>query len=109
MSETAYAHEGVCPRCAGDDIEREVIYQTTMRVVAGVVFFCETCGLTTKALSSDREAWFDAHKAWQSPAVGVDTYAEFQAQWPKAVGRQPYGDPEPLGPILPRVTPRVTH
>jgi hypothetical protein len=104
MAETAHAHEGCCPRCGGDDIEREVIFQTTMRVPSGVVFFCETCGLTTKALSSDREAWFDAHKSWQSPAVGAETYEEFKKLWPKCVGRQPYGDPEPLGPILPRAT-----
>lgn len=104
MAETAFAREGRCPRCGGEDIEREVIFQTTMRVPSGVVFFCETCGLTTKAVSSDREAWFDAHKSWASPAVNVDTYEEFQRQWPKSVGRQPYGDPEPLGPILPRAT-----
>lgn len=103
MSETAHPHDGECPRCASDDIEREVLYQTTHRVVSGVVFFCATCGLTHKALSSDREAWFDVHRGWASPAVAEKTYADFQRRWTRRVGSPGYGDPEPLGPILPPV------
>ena len=104
MSDTAHADEGTCPRCQSSDVEREVIYQTTLRVVSGVVFFCDTCGLTTKALSSDREAWFDAHRSWSSPAVPEETYEAFLKRWTKRVGSPGYGDPEPLGPILPRVS-----
>ncbi|MGM0575816.1 MAG: hypothetical protein ACQEXJ_08825 [Myxococcota bacterium] len=103
MNETAYAHEGECPRCESTDIEREVIYLTTHREVGGVVFFCNTCGLHTKVLSSDREAWFDAHRSWRSPAVQDETYEEFAKRWKKRVGSAGYGDPEPLGPILPPV------
>jgi len=101
MSETAHAHEGACPRCGSSDVEREVIYQTTMVHVSGVVFFCEVCGLTGKALSSDREAWFDVHKDWASPAVEEDTYEAFSRRWTKKVGQPTYGSAEPLGPILP--------
>ena len=77
-----------------------MIYLTTLRAVGGIVFFCRTCGLTAKALSTDREAWFDAHKAWESPAVVDDTYEAFCARWSKRVGHGWTGDPEPLGPIL---------
>ena len=101
MSETAHAHEGVCPRCSASDIEREVIYQTTMACVSGVVFFCNVCGLTSRALSSDREAWFDVHKTWASPAVEEDSYEAFSQRWTKKVGQATYGSAEPLGPILP--------
>ena len=101
MSETAHADEGVCPRCSAEDVEREVIYQTTMVHVSGVVFFCNVCGLTGKALSSDREAWFDVHKSWASPAVEEDTYEAFSKRWTKKVGQATYGSAEPLGPILP--------
>jgi hypothetical protein len=103
MSETEYAHDGTCPRCDGADIEREVIRQTTAEVVSGVVFFCNTCGLTDRALSSDRERWYDAHRQWHSPAVPEETLAAFLAKWPKKVGNPSYGSPEPLGPILPVV------
>ncbi len=103
MSETAFAHEGQCPRCSGEDIEREVIYLTSLQVPGGVVFFCNTCGLTERALTSDREAWYDVHKGWHSPAVPEATYDEFAAKWTKKVGWVNHGDPEPLGPILPRV------
>ena len=101
MSETAHAQEGTCPRCSAQDIEREVIYQTTLIRVSGVVFFCNVCGLTSKALASDREAWFDVHKLWTSPAVSEDSYEEFAKRWTKKVGHATYGSAEPLGPILP--------
>ena len=103
MGDTAHRHEGHCPRCTSDDIEREVIYQTTAHVVSGVVFFCQTCGLTSRSLAGDREVWFDTHRAWQSPAVPQATFAEFAARWPKAVGRPAHGPAEPLGPTLPVV------
>ncbi len=98
---TAYAHDGRCPRCASGDIEREVIFQTTFRVASGVVFFCQTCGLTHRGLSSDREAWFDVHHAWGSPAVADENLEAFLARWPKRVGSAAYGPAEPLGPTLP--------
>jgi len=101
MSETA--DKEVCPRCGSDDTEREVIYQTTEQIVSGVVFFCNTCAMTTRALSSDREKWFDSHKLWQSPNMAEQTIEAFLARWPKRVGSVAYGSPEPLGPILPKV------
>ena len=104
MSERDTHGDGTCPRCASDDIEREEILQTTMRVVAGVVFFCPTCGLTSRALSTDREAWYDIHKLWSSACVPESTYEAFAARWVKQVGRAAHGDSEPLGPILPGST-----
>lgn len=98
---TAYPFDGRCPRCDGADVEREVLYQTTFRVVSGVVFFCQTCGLTSRALSSDREAWFDVHQAWSSPAVPDETLEAFLRRWDKRVGSASYGSAEPLGPTLP--------
>lgn len=95
--------EGVCPRCESEEVERQVILQTTRNVVAGVVFFCETCGLTTRALTSDREAFFFAHKSWQSEAVPEETLEAFNARWQKRVMGPTYGPAEPLGPILPKV------
>lgn len=102
MSDSQSDHE-ICPRCSGQDTEREVIYQTTAQYVSGVVFFCNTCALTSRALASDREAWFDAHKAWKSPSMAEQTIEAFLARWPKKVGRRAYGSAEPLGPILPKV------
>ena len=95
--------EETCPRCGSGDTEREVILQTTAKIVSGVVFFCNTCGLTSRALASDRETWFNQHQTWQSPAMAEDTIEAFLARWPKKVGRPAYGSPEPLGPILPKV------
>lgn len=92
-----------CPRCASTDVERDVIHQTSMRVVSGVVFFCNTCALTSQALASDREAWFDSHKLWRCAAVPEDTMDAFLARWTKKVGQENFGHPEPLGPILPVV------
>ncbi len=103
MDESLTDRQGRCPRCTSDDIEREIILQTSMRVVSGAVFFCNTCGLTRRAVASDREAWFNNHKLWRSPAVPEETFEEFALQWPKKVGRVAYGSAEPLGPILPRV------
>ncbi len=96
-------HDGVCPRCTSADIDREVILQTSARIVSGVVFFCNTCALKRRALASDREAWFNAHKLWRSGAVPEATWDEFQARWPKKVMRATYGRSEPIGPILPRM------
>ncbi|TNF26025.1 MAG: hypothetical protein EP329_22010 [Deltaproteobacteria bacterium] len=103
MDESVIDTEGRCPRCQSEDIEREVILQTTSRVVSGVVFFCNTCGLKRQALASDREAWFNQHKLWRSPGVPEATFEEFDRRWPKKVFRVNYGSPEPLGPILPGV------
>ncbi len=100
-SETPEIAKGQCPRCENRDIERELVLQTTYDLVSGVVLFCPTCGLIARALASDREAWFDVHKAWRSPAVPEETFEAFAARWPKDVGRPAYGDAEPLGPILP--------
>ena len=102
MSDNVENAEGQCPRCGSTDIERELIHQTSFDVVSGVVFFCDTCGLSGRALSSDRESWFDVHKAWQSPEVPEEDFDAFAARWHKKVGRPAYGDAEPLGPILPR-------
>ena len=96
-------HEGICPRCGGDAVERELIRFTTDEVIAGVVFFCETCALTSKVLSSDRVLWFDTHRLWASNALGDDTLETFLGRWEKKVGRPSHGSPEPLGPILPKV------
>ncbi|PIE20235.1 MAG: hypothetical protein CSA66_01085 [Proteobacteria bacterium] len=104
MDDSVIDRQGRCPRCSSEDIEREVIFQTSFRVVSGVVLFCNTCGLTRRALASDREAWFDVHKRWRSPAVTEATFEQFAARWPKKVRRASYGSPEPLGPILPPVT-----
>ena len=93
----------ICPRCQSDDTEREVIFQTTEKVVSGVVFFCNTCALTSRALASDREQWFDIHILWKSPAMAERDFESFMARWPKRVGSIAYGSPEPLGPILPKV------
>ncbi|MFT7581848.1 MAG: hypothetical protein ACI9MR_003526 [Myxococcota bacterium] len=101
MDESLVDHDGRCPRCESHDMEREVILQTTAKIVAGVVFFCTTCGLTRRALSSDREAWFDQHKLWRSPHVPETTYEAFTDRWPKKVRRASYGRSEPLGPTLP--------
>lgn len=103
MDESVIDRQGHCPRCDSADIEREVILQTTARFVAGVVFFCNTCGLTRRALSSDREAWFNQHRLWRSPAVKETSWEEFEQRWPKKVLRTPFGSAEPLGPILPYV------
>lgn len=77
--------------------------QTSYRLVSGVVFFCPTCGLTQRALASDREAWFDVHKAWNSGAIDAESYGDFEARWAKQVGRPSHGTAEPLGSILPVV------
>jgi len=103
MDESVIDTEGRCPRCQSEDIEREVILQTTARVVSGVVFFCTTCGLKRQALSSDREAWFNQHKLWRSPAVTEASFEDFERRWPKKVMRTTYGGAEPRGPILPRI------
>lgn len=105
MDESLIDRQGTCPRCSSVDIEREVILQTTSKVISGVVFFCNTCGLKRQALASDREAWFNQHKLWQSPGVAEATYDEFARKWPKKAMRLTYGRPEPIGPILPRVEP----
>ena len=109
MDESLVDHDGQCPRCGSDDIEREVILQTSMRVVAGAVFFCNTCGLTRRALSSDREMWFDHHKAWKSPHVPEDTWEEFAERWPKKIQRASYGRAEPLEAWRPSRTSRARH
>ncbi|MFO0746301.1 MAG: hypothetical protein U1F43_11580 [Myxococcota bacterium] len=93
--------DGQCPRCGSRDIERELQLQTTSRFVSGVVFFCTTCGLTRRTVASDREAWWNLHKQWQSPHVPEATWEDFAARWPKKVERATYGRAEPLGPILP--------
>ena len=104
MSETAFPHDGECPRCGSGDIERAVVYGTTARVVLGVVLSCRTCGLTSRTVSSDREAWYDLHRAWRSPAIPADeSFEAFAARWPKKVGQRTYGDAEPLVPVLPVV------
>ncbi len=103
MAHTEFAHQGRCPRCESEDVEREVIYQTTYNRVSGVVFFCHTCGFTGRTVASDREAWYFLHKEWSSPAVPDETLEEFLAKWPKKVGNPSYGSPEPVGPITPRV------
>ena len=103
IDDSVIDRQGQCPRCGSHDIEREVILQTSARVVSGVVFFCATCGLTRRALSSDREAWFDQHKRWRSPAVTEGSFEEFTDRWPKKVLNASYGSPEPIGPILPRI------
>jgi hypothetical protein len=105
VSKGETTQDGTCPRCAGQDCERELILQTTMRVIAGVVFFCPTCGLTSRALSTDREAWFDTHHMWASGEIEDTTYEAFAARWDKQVGRPAHGGAEPLGPILPVVDP----
>jgi hypothetical protein len=102
MDSSIIDRDGECPRCNSKDIEREVILQTSMRVVSGAVFICKTCGLSRRALSSDREAWFNTHKAWRSPHVPETSWEEFEARWPKKVERPTYGRAEPIGPILPR-------
>lgn len=99
--ESVIDRQGQCPRCDSTDIEREVILQTTNRFVSGVVFFCASCGLTRRTVASDREAWFNLHKAWRSPGVPEETWEDFDARWPKKVERATYGRAEPLGPILP--------
>ncbi len=93
---------GKCPRCDAADIEREVFLQTSMRVVSGVMFFCQVCGLQQRALASDREAWFNVHKGWKSTAVPEETWEDFDARWPKKVERPTYGRAEPIGRILPK-------
>ena len=103
MSDSETTQNGTCPRCGGQDCERELIRQTTMRVISGVIFFCPTCGLTSRALATDREAWFDVHKLWTSGEIPEDTYEAFAARWDKQVGRPAHGGAEPLGPILPHV------
>jgi len=105
MDESVIDRQGSCPRCGSADIEREVILQTTAKVVSGVVFFCNTCGIKRQALASDREAWFNQHRLWQSPAVPEATFEEFARHWPKKAMRKTHGRPEPLGPILPPVKP----
>jgi len=102
LDQSVIDRQGQCPRCESLDIEREVVLQTSARVVAGVIFFCNTCGLTRRALSSDREAWFNFHRQWRSPAVTEGSYEEFAHRWPKKVMRTSFGGAEPLGPILPR-------
>jgi late competence protein required for DNA uptake (superfamily II DNA/RNA helicase) len=102
MDSSIIDRDGECPRCNSKDIEREVILQTSMRVVSGVVFFCTACGLTRRALASDREAWWNTHRTWGSPHVPEATWEDFEARWPKKVERATYGRAEPLGPILPR-------
>jgi transcription elongation factor Elf1 len=94
-------HTGTCPRCGGDVVERELVLQTTMNIVSGVILFCHLCGLTSKSLASDRERWFDMHKAWMSSALEDDTLEQFLARWTKKVERETYGSAEPIGPILP--------
>jgi hypothetical protein len=101
MPETAFPNEGLCPRCGSEDIEREVIFQTTSENVSGVVFFCQTCALASRALASDREDWYDVHKSWQSPAIPDENLEAFLSKWPKKVGTTAHGRAEPLGPILP--------
>lgn len=96
-------HEGQCPRCASDEVERELVRHTTNNVVAGVIFFCNTCALTSKVLSSDREMWYDTHQLWASNGVSDDTLEAFLARWDKKVECVSYGGSEPLGPILPKV------
>ena len=108
MPETAFPKDGTCPRCDSEDIEREVIYQTTSENVAGVVFFCETCALTSRALGSDRENWYDIHKAWNSPAVTAESLEAFFLKWPKKVGMTAHGRAEPLGPLLPESKPTTS-
>ena len=103
MDDSVIDTEGQCPRCKSEDIEREVILQTTAQFVSGVVFFCNTCGLKRQALASDREAWFNQHQLWGSPAVTEATFEDFGRRWPKKVMRTTYGRSEPLGDILPRV------
>lgn len=103
MDSSIVDRDGQCPRCASKEIEREVILQTSARVVSGVVFFCEVCGLTRRGLASDREAWWNLHRAWRSPHVPEESWEEFEARWPKKVERATYGRAEPLGPTLPRV------
>jgi len=102
MDSSIIDRDGECPRCQSKDIERELILQTSMRVVSGFVFFCTACGLTRRGLSSDREAWWNHHRDWKSPHVPEETWEEFEARWPKKVERPTYGRSEPLGPILPR-------
>jgi hypothetical protein len=89
---------GVCPRCGGEDVERELVEQTTSKVVAGVVLFCPTCGLQGRALAADREAWFDLHKLWKHDGVPEATLDAFLARWPKQVLRPAYGAAQPLAP-----------
>lgn len=102
MDSSIIDRDGQCPRCGSKDIEREVILQTSARVVSGFVFFCTVCGLTRRGVASDREAWWNLHRAWKSPHVPEETWEEFEARWPKKVERATYGRAEPLGPILPR-------
>jgi hypothetical protein len=102
MDDSIKDNNGRCPRCDAAEIEREVFLQTSMRVVSGVLFFCQVCGLQRRALSSDREEWFNVHKQWQSSAVPEETWDEFDARWPKKVERPTYGRAEPIGNILPR-------
>lgn len=104
MLETEYAHDGVCPRCGGKAITREVIYQTTKDMVFGVAFSCDVCAFEARAQASDREGWFDTHKEWASPAVADTSFEKFKKRWPKKVGNPAYGDPEPVGPIVPVVS-----
>jgi len=101
MDSSIIDRDGQCPRCDSEDIEREVILQTSARVVSGFVFFCNVCGLTRRGLASDREAWFNLHRLWRSPHVPEETWEEFEARWPKKVERATYGRAEPLGPTLP--------
>ena len=105
MDESVIDREGLCPRCGSADIEREVILQTTAKFVSGVVFFCNTCGVKRQALASDREAWFNQHRLWRSPAVTEASFEDFARRWPKKVMRVSHGKSEPLGPILPVVRP----
>ena len=102
MDSSIIDRDGQCPRCGSKDIEREVILQTSARVVSGFVFFCTVCALTRRGLASDREAWWNLHREWKSPHVPEETWEDFEARWPKKVQRATYGRPEPLGPILPR-------
>ena len=104
MSEVTQKVEGKCPRCGGDEIERSEVIQTTSNYLAGAIFFCGICGLTSRVLVSDREAWYDVHKAWQSSEIQAESFEEFLATWGKKVGHVTHGSPEPLGPILPKVS-----